>query len=172
MIAQSARVVFAHGKESGPWGTKITALAEVARAHGWAVDSVDYRGLIDPRARLARLLALQPQGAPLVLAGSSMGGWVSAMACAALKPAGLFLMAPALYFPGYDEEPAELPAQCTVVHGWHDEVVPVDRALRFARQRSIPLHLLDADHGLNSALDLLGLLLVELLQRCSHDISA
>ena len=38
-------VVFSHGKESGPWGTKILALADIARASGWRVESVDYRGL-------------------------------------------------------------------------------------------------------------------------------
>ncbi|MGH8540495.1 MAG: alpha/beta hydrolase, partial [Stenotrophobium sp.] len=35
-------VCFAHGKESGPWGTKITHLAEVARGHGYEVMSPDY----------------------------------------------------------------------------------------------------------------------------------
>jgi len=30
-------VYFAHGKESGPWGIKITALAQVARELGLAV---------------------------------------------------------------------------------------------------------------------------------------
>ena len=37
-------VVFSHGQDSGPWGTKITALAETARAEGYEVESVDYRG--------------------------------------------------------------------------------------------------------------------------------
>ena len=57
-------VVFAHGQESGPWGTKITALAEAAQALGWAVESTDYRVLPDkndPDARVAHLLALRPQ---------------------------------------------------------------------------------------------------------------
>ena len=34
-------VVFSHGKESGPWGTKIAALADIARAEGYEVESVD-----------------------------------------------------------------------------------------------------------------------------------
>ena len=31
----SRHVVFSHGKESGPWGRKISALAEVARSEGY-----------------------------------------------------------------------------------------------------------------------------------------
>ena len=49
-------VVFSHGKESGPWGTKIMALADIARASGWRVESVDYRGLDSVDDRLERLL--------------------------------------------------------------------------------------------------------------------
>ena len=30
-------VVFSHGKDSGPWGSKITALAETARSEGYNV---------------------------------------------------------------------------------------------------------------------------------------
>ena len=50
----SRHVVFSHGKESGPWGRKITALAEVARAEGYEAHSVDYRGIEEPRARVAQ----------------------------------------------------------------------------------------------------------------------
>ena len=45
----SRHVVFSHGKESGPWGRKISALAEVARSEGYDAHSVDYRGLEEPR---------------------------------------------------------------------------------------------------------------------------
>ena len=51
-----------------------------------------------------------PQATTLVLVGSSMGGYVAARACQRLRPQALFLMAPALYFPGWDEEPEHLPA--------------------------------------------------------------
>ena len=93
-----SRVVFAHGKESGPWGSKIQHLADIARAHGFAVESLDYSDLMDATARVERLLAHAPTGAPLVLVGSSMGGYVAAMACQTLAPDALLLMAPALYF--------------------------------------------------------------------------
>jgi len=158
-------VCFAHGKESGPWGTKITRLAEVARARGFAVLSPDYSHTHDPKERVAHLLRLAPQGAPLVLVGSSMGGYVSAMACAALKPQGLFLMAPALYFPGWDEEPAGCPAIAAVIHGWNDDIVPVERGIAYARRNGAALHVLNSGHTLNDQLPALALVFDDLLQR-------
>ncbi|MDD3762658.1 MAG: alpha/beta fold hydrolase [Nevskiales bacterium] len=158
-------VCFAHGKESGPWGHKITHLAKIARKRDFAVISPDYRHTQDPAARVAHLLALRPRARKLVLVGSSMGGYVSAMACTALRPTALFLMAPALYFPGWDTEPEAVPALCSVVHGWRDSVVPHERGLRFAQRHRAALHLLDAEHGLTECLDMIGLLFDELLTR-------
>lgn len=158
-------VCFAHGKESGPWGTKITHLAKVARHHDYEVISPDYSHTHDPRARIQQLLGLAPRAKRLVLVGSSMGGYVSAQACVALKPQALLLMAPALYFPGWDEEPAGVPPLCSVVHGWHDDIVPVERSLRFARTHHAALHILESDHGLNDQLDTLAMLLGNLLSQ-------
>ncbi|SFF45059.1 Alpha/beta superfamily hydrolase [Fontimonas thermophila] len=158
-------VCFAHGKESGPWGRKIQRLADVARSRGFEVMSPDYSHTHDPNARVAQLLALRPQARRLVLAGSSMGGYVSAMACADLAPHGLFLMAPALYFPGWDAEPEGIPALCCVIHGWHDEIVPVERALRFAKRHKADLHLLDAEHTLNARIDTIAQIFDDFLAR-------
>src|ERR1019366_5887627 len=92
----SATVVFSHGKESGPWGSKITAMAAAVQNLKFEVQSVDYRGIDDPAARVAKLLDTTSglQG-PLVLVGSSMGGHVSAAAAALVPASGLFLLAPA-----------------------------------------------------------------------------
>lgn len=159
-------LVFAHGKESGPWGTKITHLAATARRRGFEVISPDYSHTHDPGARVRQLRDLAPAAnRNLVLAGSSMGGYVSAMACAALQPQALFLMAPALYFPGWDDEPQGIPALSTVVHGWKDDIVPVERGIRFARHNASDLHLLDSGHTLNDQLEMLELLLDRLLLR-------
>lgn len=159
-------VVFAHGKESGPWGTKITQLAKVAANRGYAVISPDYSHTHDPQARVRQLLELAPTARRnLVLVGSSMGGYVAAQACAALKPQGLFLMAPALYFPGWEEEPQGVPALSSVVHGWQDDIVPVERGIEFARRNAAELHLLDSGHTLNDQLDLLALLFDRVLLR-------
>ncbi|MEW6167117.1 MAG: YqiA/YcfP family alpha/beta fold hydrolase [Pseudomonadota bacterium] len=160
-------VCFAHGKESGPWGLKITRLADVARRCGFDVISPDYSHTQDPQVRIAQLRGLEPCARRLVLVGSSMGGYVSAMACAQLKPRALFLMAPALYFPfpGWDAEPEGIPPLCSVVHGWHDDIVPVERSLRFAQKHRAELHLLDAEHTLNARVDTIARLFEDFLQR-------
>ncbi|MDB5970712.1 MAG: alpha/beta hydrolase [Hydrocarboniphaga sp.] len=161
-------VCFAHGKESGPWGIKITHLAEIARGRGFDVISPDYSHTSNPRQRVAELHTLAPSARTLVLAGSSMGGYVSARACRQLAPAALFLMAPALYFPHYDEEPEAIPALCSVVHGWDDEIVPFERALRFAQRHRADLHMLRSDHSLNDRLPELGVLFADLLDRATQ----
>ncbi len=166
MVDVEHLVCFAHGKESGPWGTKITHLANTARHRGFEVASPDYSHTPDPHARVEQLLALAPKARrALVLVGSSMGGYVSAMSCKALNPKALFLMAPALYFPGFDEEPQGIPKLTSVVHGWNDDIVPVDRAIRFARHNGSELHLLPSGHTLTDQLPALERLFDDLLLR-------
>lgn len=156
----SRHVVFSHGLESGPWGTKISAMAEVAKSEGWNADSVDYRGVSDPRDRVTRLLSFcRDLRGDLVLVGSSLGGYVAASASALLHARGLFLLAPAFYMPGIGELTAK-PAPCpkTLVHGWRDEVVPVENSIRFAREHGATLHILESDHQLHSELSLVNYL--------------
>jgi len=38
-------VIFSHGKESGPWGSKITTMSKVAEQLGFRVESIDYQDL-------------------------------------------------------------------------------------------------------------------------------
>ena len=150
----SRYVVFSHGRDSGPWGAKITAMAEVARAEGYAVESVDYRGVDDPLERVTRLLSYcrELQG-PLVLVGSSLGGHVCTAASDLLQAHGLFLLAPAFYMPGFEQHTPR-PAHCpiTIVHGWRDDVVPVDSSVRYAREHHASLHVLDSDHRLQDVI--------------------
>jgi pimeloyl-ACP methyl ester carboxylesterase len=162
------KLFFAHGKESGPWGSKIRRLAEHAREMGWEVESPDYTDLPDhPEARVDRLVALlETESAPAVLVGSSMGGYVSLVASGRVPVAGLFLLAPALYLPGYREQHFNKP-QCPIeiVHGWRDDVVPPEHSIRFARDNGSTLHLIDDDHRFSSRLDVLGELLTPFLQK-------
>lgn len=162
--------VFAHGKESGPWGSKIRHLADIAQRMGSEVISPDYGDLQSGDARVARLLGLSlPVHDSLVLVGSSMGGYVSTIASATLHPTGLFLMAPAFGLPGYTEQqPVAHARQISVVHGWQDELIRAVSSFRFAEQHRAELHLLDADHRLNSVLPTLGKLFEEFLSRCKE----
>jgi len=145
-------VVFSHGQESGPWGRKINALAEVARAEGYESHSVDYRGIDEPRARVARLVDFCKElSGDLVLVGSSMGGYVAVASASLLHARGIFLMAPALYMEGLPElRPGVLDCPTAIVHGWRDEVVPVEHSVRFAQAYRAALHLLDGDHRLHN----------------------
>lgn len=160
-------VVFSHGKESGPWGSKITAMAAMVRELGPRVESVDYRGIDDPTARVRRLIeTAQEFKSPLVLVGSSMGGHVSAAAAGRLDPRGLFLLAPAFYMKGYEQyTPQEVGCPTAIVHGWRDDIVPVENSVRWAREHRAALHLLDSDHRLEDQIETICLLLREFLLR-------
>ncbi len=145
-------IVFSHGQESGPWGRKISALADVARAEGHEVHSVDYRGIDDPRARVARLVEFCKElTGDLVLVGSSAGGYVSVASAALLHARGLFLMAPALYLEGLPElRSGVIDCPTAIVHGWLDEVVPVEHSVRFAKTYGATLHVLKTDHRMHN----------------------
>jgi pimeloyl-ACP methyl ester carboxylesterase len=155
MTGSSGTVVFSHGKESGPWGSKITAMAAAVRECGWAVESVDYRGLDDPAERVRKLIgAAKELTGPLVLVGSSMGGHVAATAASLLQPRGLFLLAPAFFMAGYEEyTPQAVTCPCAIVHGWHDDIVPPENSIRWAREHEAALHLLNSDHRLEDQID-------------------
>jgi predicted alpha/beta-hydrolase family hydrolase len=154
-------VVFSHGKESGPWGTKIKGMAEVARELAVHVESVDYRGMNDPRERVEKLISAGSMlEAPLVLVGSSMGGHVSAAATSPLGARALFLLAPAFYMPGLEKyTPHDIAVPTAIVHGWRDEIVPVENSIRWAREHRAALHVLDSDHRLEDQIETICVLL-------------
>jgi pimeloyl-ACP methyl ester carboxylesterase len=166
-------VLFAHGKESGPWGSKIKHLAHIAAQYHVKVLSPDYSAIQNPDDRVSHLLDLElmPHNR-LILVGSSMGGYVSTVASEHLKPAGLFLMAPAFYMPGYAKQtPISGASLTSIVTGWSDEVIPVEHSIRFAQQQRTELHLLNSDHRLNDVLIQIGSLF-DLFLRRVLDISS
>jgi len=154
-IRSISTVVFSHGKESGPWGSKITAMAAAVHDLKIGVESIDYRGIDDPAARVAKLLDTAVSlMAPLVLVGSSMGGHVSAAAATRAKARGLFLLAPAFYMPGFEAyTPEDVSCPTVIVHGWRDDIVPVDNSIRWAREHGAALHVLDSDHRLEDKIE-------------------
>lgn len=159
-------VLFAHGKESGPGGVKITALSRVAQRLGWQTLAPDFRGVDDPDQRVAMLLdAAVGLNGPLVLVGSSMGGYVMAEASVRLKPAAMLLMAPAVGIPFYpNPDPVPVAGRTLVVHGWQDEVIPVDIVIDWSRRHLVPLQLVDDNHVLQRNLPLLERELARLLE--------
>ena len=145
-------VIFSHGQESGPWGTKIRTMAELVTGMGCRADSIDYQGIVDPTARVEKLLReCSGMSDSLILVGSSMGGHVATAAADALGAAGLFVLAPAYYMQGYEElTPPPPPMPICIVHGWHDDIVPVENSIRYAHECSATLHLVNGDHRLTS----------------------
>ena len=148
--------ILSHGFESGPDATKVTALAEAAERAGWTHERPDYRDLDvlgplgDVPGRILRLGARAHLATrkPLVLAGSSMGAYVSAHVSREIPVAGLFLMAPPI---ALETEPRYLRAAMVptrIVHGWEDELIPAQDVVRWAQRRQDHLVMVPDSHRL------------------------
>jgi alpha/beta superfamily hydrolase len=152
----SGHVIISHGLESGPEASKAAALARVAGALGWTHERPDYRDLDvlgplgDVEARILRLASRAHLATrkPLVLAGSSMGAYISGHVSRQLPVAGLFLMAPPV---ALDVAPGPLHAAMVptrIVHGWQDELIPALDVVRWAQRREDTLVLVPDSHRL------------------------
>ncbi|HET6432214.1 alpha/beta fold hydrolase [Dyella sp.] len=154
-------IILSHGSDSGPDATKVSALAALAESLGRTTLRPDYReddalghaGSVP--ARLARLrAAIAAQSAPPVLVGSSMGAFVSGLASLEHSVAGLFLLATPERIPGWDVDFDVTPDVPTMlIHGWRDELCPLDDMYTFASRRELPLLILDDDHRLGASVD-------------------
>ncbi|HEV2538755.1 MAG TPA: alpha/beta fold hydrolase [Frateuria sp.] len=153
-------ILLSHGSGSSPEATKVSALVALAEGRGWRTQRPDYReddarghaGSVAPR--LARLnAAIAACGTPPLLVGSSMGAFVSALASLDHPVAGLFLLATPEAIPGFDVAlDARQDVPTLLVHGWRDEVCPLDDIYAFAGRRQLPLLVLDDDHRLGGSL--------------------
>lgn len=155
-----------HGSLGQPWGAKSKALSHIAEQAGLTMIAPDFRKTEAPDERVAMLAELLAESdKPAIIAGSSMGGYVAAAATARADVRGLFLLAPAFYFPGYAVHVfSSLPPAVTVVHGWTDDVVPVDNSIRFARTHRADLHVVADGHRLQKSIDPLCLLFASFLE--------
>lgn len=156
--------ILSHGFESGPDATKVTALAQAAGRLGWTHERPDYTDLDarhqaselgDVPARLQRLLALARDAAargPLVLAGSSLGAWISARVSLEVPVKALFLMAPPVAMgPAPALDAARVPT--SIIHGWDDELIPARQVVDWAHARRARLQLVDDSHRLAGHVD-------------------
>ncbi len=151
--------ILSHGFESGPDAAKVTALAAVATGLGWTCERPDYTDLDarrevsalgDVPARIARLRTLARAAAargPVLLAGSSLGAYISGVVSQEVAVAGLFLLAPPVAMPGAPPLPAAA-VPLAVVHGWRDELIPAEAVVAWARPRRAQLLLVDDGHRL------------------------
>ncbi len=160
-------VIFSHGQESGPWGTKIRAMADRVKSLGCAADSIDYQGIADPTERVEKCVrecaGITDQ---VILVGSSMGGHVATAAAGKLGAAGLFVLAPAYFMEGHEDltpDPPSMPI--CIVHGWNDDIVPIGNSIRYARDCNATLHLVDGDHRLTANIDEINEYLEQFLKK-------
>ena len=54
-----------------------------------------------------------------------------------------------------------------IIHGWNDDVVPVENSMRFAESSKANLHILNSDHGLTDNLDNINCIFENFIERCS-----
>ena len=157
-------VILSHGSDTGPDATKVSILAKVAESMGWTTERPDYREddqrghaeSIEPR--LARLHQRTVACArPPVLVGSSMGAFVSGLASLEAPVAGLFLLATPALIPGNDLAfDVRLDVPTLMIHGWRDDVCPLDEIYEFAGRRELPLLIVNDDHRLGEHVDAIG----------------
>ena len=141
-------------------------MAEAVRALGCRAESVDYQGIADPTERVDKLVAeCADVREPLLLVGSSMGGHVATAAAESVGAAGLFVLAPAFFMPGFESlTPSAPDMPISIVHGWRDDVVPVENSIRFAEACRANLHILDAGHRLTECIDDINELLTRFIE--------
>lgn len=160
-------LVMSHGLDSSPDSRKIQWLTPLAVQAGWRVVAPDY-GDRSAEQRIDLLRDLVNTQAPdhCALSGSSMGGVVSVLAAQQLSLEGLFLMVPAVHWPGYEhlDYTVQVPV-IEVVHGWDDDVVPLERVQRWASSHRAPLHILNDTHELQNSRQSLELLFTHFLTR-------
>jgi predicted alpha/beta-hydrolase family hydrolase len=160
-MATRGHCILSHGFESGPDATKVTALADVAERLGWSCERPDFTDLDamrevselgDVHTRLQRLLACAQAAAmrgPLVLAGSSLGAWISGRVSLQVPTAGLFLMAPPIRLGStHPIDAADVPT--SIIHGWRDELIPALDVVAWAHARGARLLMVDDSHRLAS----------------------
>lgn len=153
--------ILSHGFESGPDATKVTALAEAAGRLGWTCERPDYTDLDamrevsdlgDVTERVRRLHGLATAAAargPVVLAGSSLGAWISGHVSLQVPVAGLFLMAPPVRMhEAHPLDAADVPT--AIVHGWADELCDADAVVAWAASRRARLLMVDDGHRLSA----------------------
>lgn len=166
--------ILSHGFESGPEATKVTALAEAAARQGWTCERPDYTDLDacrnvselgDVPARLDRLLGLARAAVsrgPLVLAGSSLGAYISGLASLQVPVAGLFLMAPPIRMGKADPlQAARVPT--SIIHGWNDELIAASEVWDWSSARRARLLMVDDGHRLSAHVQASGDAFAELL---------
>lgn len=148
--------VFLHGKESGPRGTKLGLMGDIATSLGWKEWHPDFSGLHTLQERAEVLRRLQLESHEVVLVGSSMGGLLAATEAPRYPHLrGIFLLAPAFFIPELHaevlsmHETERVPVE--VVMGWEDDIVNPQLIVGWGLHARANLHLVHDNHRLSGS---------------------
>ena len=148
-------IIFAHGMEGSPNGSKIRSLREA----GFEVLAPDFQGMaLDERVDLLQRVCEEYRTASAVLAGSSYGGLAASIVAMRMPDAfrGLLLCAPALHL---DEPPIDAQTiliapkgmKTAIIHGIDDDIVPISCSIEYAERSGediVAFHQVDDGHRL------------------------
>lgn len=156
-------------------GTKdnkvVTTLARTFFALGYVTARPNFRGVgategshdegrgeADDLLAVAGQLKQQYGGLPLVLAGFSFGSFVQTRVAKRLAAARMVLVGPAV-----NRFPAErVPPDTLVIHGEHDDVVPLAAVLDWARPQGLPIVVVPGgEHFFHGRLNLLSDIIIQ-----------
>ena len=159
------KLMFLHGLEGSPQGNKARYLRTKYQVAAPALDTSAIRAWLSsasakdrvPRSlvqpTLTQLATLLQSNAPEVLVGSSYGGALALLLAAeGLWQGPMILMAPAVF--RFSLAPFEHPAPVVILHGLHDEIVPIDSSRQWSQVLGTQSHLieLDDDHRLQKSI--------------------
>ena len=148
-------IIFAHGLEGSPNGSKIRAL----RNAGFDVVAPDFQGMnLAERVDLLEEICLKYASQQPVLAGSSYGGLTAAIIAMRMPDIfrGLLLCAPALHLvePPVDENTvlvAPNGLKTVIIHGLEDDIVPISCSIEYTSRSSneiVAFHQVNDGHRL------------------------
>lgn len=124
------KILFLHGLESGPHGSKYQALKEMFGD----VLAPDCSGVKDENERLTIIKKdISHESGPFLVVGSSMGG-LMALRLQNAHPdlvAGMILCAPAIHRPESADLDLDNLPPTLVIHGIEDDVVPIEASQPF-----------------------------------------
>ena len=148
-------IIFAHGMEGTPNGSKIRSL----RKAGFEVLAPDFQGMpLEERVNVLQRVCEEHRDALAVLAGSSYGGLAASIVAMRMPDAfrGLLLCAPALHLvePPVDDKTvlvAPNGLKTIIIHGLEDDIVPISCSIEYASRSSneiVAFHQVNDGHRL------------------------
>ena len=146
-----AVVCHPHPQHGGTMDNKVVqTVARALAQRGWRTVRFDYRGVRESAGTydegrgetedaLAVIAAHRVLGEPLVLGGFSFGGFIAANAATKLlgaeQPQRLVLVGPSTA----NFTVPSVPPETLVIHGEHDDVVPLAATMDWARPQALPV---------------------------------